>query len=94
MTLTKRILHEKRATILPLVLVLVVNVLAYAFVVYPLVRREAGATDRADGAASTLKVAERDLAAARAGSRADAGAMSWRPSTTRCCRRTSRRPGG
>jgi Tfp pilus assembly protein PilO len=65
MTLTKRILHEKRAIVLPLVLVLIVNVLAYVFVVYPLVRREAGATGRAGAAASTLKVAERDLAAAR-----------------------------
>jgi hypothetical protein len=66
MTLVKRILREKRAVVLPLVLVLVVNVLAYAFVVYPLVRRAAGAADRAAEAEAALNVAGRDLAAARA----------------------------
>lgn len=66
MTLVKRVLHEKRALVLPLVLLLVVNVLAYALVVYPLVRRAAGAADRAAGAAAALKVGQRDLAAARA----------------------------
>ena len=66
MTLLQRILREKRAVVLPLVLVLVVNVLAYALVVYPLIRRAAGAADRAAGAAAALGIAERDLAAARA----------------------------
>ena len=66
MILLKRILREKQAVVLPLVLVLVVNVLVYAFVVYPLIRRAAGAADRAAGAAAALGIAERDLAAARA----------------------------
>jgi hypothetical protein len=66
MTLVKRIFREKRAIVVPLVLVLIVNVLVYAAVVYPLVRRAAGAADRAAGAADALKIAERDLAAARA----------------------------
>jgi Tfp pilus assembly protein PilO len=66
MTLARRILHEKRALVVPLLLVLLVNILVYAFVVYPLVRREAGASDRAQAAAANLNVAERDLAAARA----------------------------
>jgi len=66
MTLARRILREKRVLVLPLLLVLLVNILLYAFVVYPLVRREAGASDRAAAAAANLNVAERDLAAARA----------------------------
>ena len=66
MTLARRILLEKRALFLPLLLILLVNVMVYAFVVYPLVQREAGASDRAGAAAANLNVAERDLAAARA----------------------------
>ena len=66
MTLAKRILREKRALVVPLLLVLLVNILVYALVVYPLVRRAAGASDRAQAAAANLNVAERDLAAARA----------------------------
>jgi hypothetical protein len=66
MTLAKRILREKRTIVVPLVLVLVVNALVYAFVVYPLVRRAAGAADRATEAAAALRIAERDVAAARA----------------------------
>jgi hypothetical protein len=66
MTLGERILREKRAIVVPLLLVLVINALAYAFIVYPLVRRAAGAADRATEAATAARVAERDLAAARA----------------------------
>ncbi|MEP7305408.1 MAG: hypothetical protein ABJA98_07835 [Acidobacteriota bacterium] len=65
MTLLRRILREKRALVLPLLLVLLVNILVYAFVVYPLGRRAAGASDRAETATANLNVAERDLAAAR-----------------------------
>jgi hypothetical protein len=64
-SLALRILHEKRAFALPLALVLVVNVGVYALVVYPLSVRSAGARDRAEAAAASLRSAERDEAAAR-----------------------------
>jgi hypothetical protein len=66
MTLLKRVLTEKRVVAFPLALVLILNVLAYALVVYPLVRRSAGAAERAAAAGAALKAAERDQAAARA----------------------------
>ena len=66
MTLLKRIVTEKRAVALPLVLVLLVNVLAYALVVYPLIQRSAGAASRAATATARREAAERDLAAAQA----------------------------
>ena len=66
MTLWRRILVEKRALIIPLALGIVLNIAAYALVVYPLGVRSVGAADRAVAAAETLKAAERDVAAARA----------------------------
>ena len=66
MTLLKRILAEKRAVIVPLVLAALVNVAAYALVVYPLGVKSAGAADRAMAASRALEAAERDLAVARA----------------------------
>jgi type II secretion system (T2SS) protein M len=66
MTLVRRIFVEKRAVALPLIAALLVNVLVYALVVYPLARRAAGAVDRAATAAAALKAAERDQAAALA----------------------------
>jgi hypothetical protein len=66
MTLLKRILSEKRVVALPLALVLIVNVLVYVLVVYPLVRRSAGASSRATTAAAARQAAERDMAAAQA----------------------------
>jgi hypothetical protein len=66
MTLLKRIVTEKRAIALPLVLVLIVNVLVYALVVYPLIQRSAGAASRAATATAAREAAERDLAAAQA----------------------------
>ncbi len=66
MTLLKRILAEKRAVALPLLLALVANVLVYAIVVYPKARRAAAAVDRAAAAADALKAAARDQAAALA----------------------------
>ena len=66
MTLGRRIVVEKRAAIVPLVAAIVINVAAYAFVVYPLGLKSAGAAARAERAAATLKAAEADLAAARA----------------------------
>jgi hypothetical protein len=65
-TLWRRILAEKRAAIIPLVLGIVGNVAAYALWVYPLGVKSAGAQDRATAAARGLQGAERDYAAARA----------------------------
>ncbi len=66
MTLARRILTERRALILPLALALIANIAAYAFIVYPLDARAAGAADRARNAAAVSRTAERELAAARA----------------------------
>jgi len=66
MRLWRRILAEKRSLIAPLAIVLVANIGVYAFVVYPLGVRSAGAAARAANAAVGLKAAEADFAAARA----------------------------
>jgi hypothetical protein len=66
MSLGKRIFRERRIFAIPLILLLVLNLGAYAFVVYPLLRRAAGAADRAAAAASARQIAERDQSAARA----------------------------
>jgi hypothetical protein len=66
MMLWKRILVEKRALIIPLVLGLLANVAAYALWVYPLGVKSAGAADRAAAAEQSVHAAERELAAARA----------------------------
>ena len=66
MTLLKRIAAEKRALVVPLAVALLLNVGVYAFVVYPLEVRSAGAMDRATAAAAALRDAERGQAAARA----------------------------
>jgi hypothetical protein len=64
-TLLKRILAEKRAVVVPLGLAALLNVAAYALVVYPLGVKSAGAADRAMAAARALEAAERDQAVAR-----------------------------
>ena len=66
MSLLKRVAVEKRSIVLPLALALVANILAYAFVVYPLGVRSAGAADRAAAAASQRRSAEHDESIARA----------------------------
>jgi len=66
MTLLKRIVAEKRPTVLPLGIALLANVLVSALVVYPLGVKSAGAADRAAAAASTRQAAEREIAVARA----------------------------
>ncbi len=63
--LLRRALREKRAIIWPLAAVVVANVLVYAFVVYPLGRRSAGAADRAAAAANAVRVAQREHDTAR-----------------------------
>src|SRR5579864_3362665 len=66
MTLSRRIVVEKRPLIVPLALGALMNIGAYALVVRPLVVRSAGAADRATAAAVALRAAERDEASARA----------------------------
>ena len=63
--LWKRVLSEKRALIVPLVLGLLGNIAAYGLWVYPLGVKSAGAADRAAAAARSLQLAERELAGAR-----------------------------
>jgi hypothetical protein len=64
--LAKRILSEKRAIVWPLAIALLVNAGAYAFVIYPLSARSAGARNRAETAAASRRAAESEEAAARA----------------------------
>ena len=58
-TLARRVLREHRRLVLPLSIALVVNVLLYAFVVYPLSQRVANITER-DAAAERALLAARD----------------------------------
>lgn len=66
MTLFKRVLVEKRAVVLPLIIGVFVNLGVYALVVYPLGVKSAGAADRAVAAERAVTAAERDQAGARA----------------------------
>jgi hypothetical protein len=66
MTLVKRVLREKRAFVLPLAAALLINLVVYALVVYPLGVKSATAVDRASVAAGVRQAAERDMAAAAA----------------------------
>jgi hypothetical protein len=65
MTLWRRILDEKRALIIPLVIGILGNAAAYALWVYPLGVKSAGAADRATAATRSLQAAEGELAAAK-----------------------------
>ncbi len=64
--LVRRVIAERRAVVLPLVIALVANVAAYALVVRPRGIKSTGAADRAVAAAAALKAAEQELASARA----------------------------
>jgi hypothetical protein len=64
--LLKRIVGEKRPIILPLAIAVVANVLAYAFIVYPLGLKSAGAADRAAAAAAARQAGEREEGLAQA----------------------------
>ena len=64
--LFRRVVAEKRSMILPLVIALIVNLVAYFLVVRPRGIKSAGAADRAAAAADTLRAAEREVASARA----------------------------
>lgn len=62
----KRIVFEKRLFLLPIVVVLAANVIAYGLAIYPLAASVAGGEERAMRAAAALKTAEREAASARA----------------------------
>jgi hypothetical protein len=65
MSLWRRILDEKRALIIPLVIGILGNIAAYALWVYPLGVKSAGAADRAAAATQSRQAAERELTAAK-----------------------------
>jgi len=62
----KRVVIEKRLFILPILIALAANAVAYALVIYPLASSVAGGEQRAAAAAVALETAERDAASARA----------------------------
>ena len=66
MTLGRRVIQEHRQYLWPLTAALLINLLIYAFVVYPLGVKSATAVDRAAAADGVLTSAERDMAAATA----------------------------
>jgi Tfp pilus assembly protein PilO len=62
----RRVLTEKRALIVPVVVGLLVNVALYLIVVYPLSKKAAGGQQQSEAAVTALNAARRDFAAARA----------------------------
>jgi Tfp pilus assembly protein PilO len=62
----KRVFLEKRAPIVALSAGIVLNVAAYALIVYPRGVKSAGAAERASVAVASLQAAQRDFAAAKA----------------------------
>jgi type II secretion system (T2SS) protein M len=66
MTLGRRVLYENRRYLWPLIAALLINVVVYALVVYPLGVKSATAVERAAAAAGVRAAAERDMAGAAA----------------------------
>jgi Tfp pilus assembly protein PilO len=66
MSTVRRVLAEKRTLIVPVAVALLVNVALYAIVVYPLSKKVGGDEQEAESAATALRAARRDFAAARA----------------------------
>jgi Tfp pilus assembly protein PilO len=64
--LVRRAIQEHRATVVPMAIIAVLNLLAYIAVVRPLALKSSGASERAAAAERTLRAAERDMAAADA----------------------------
>ena len=64
MPLVRRVLNEHRRTVVPLLVALVVNVLAYAFIVYPLSNQVADVAGRDERAARALAAAKQEQAQA------------------------------
>ena len=71
MKLLKRVVAEKRAIVIPLLLILLANVFVFGAILYPLIRRSEGAIDRAARATDARRAAERDQTAARLLARED-----------------------
>jgi hypothetical protein len=65
-TLGRRIFSEYRLPVVALLVVAAANLAAYGLVVRPLGLKSAGAADRAAAATTSLRAAERDVAAAEA----------------------------
>jgi hypothetical protein len=63
--LWKRIIVEKRALVIPLLIGVIGNAAAYGLWVYPLGVKSAGAADRAAAATQSVQAAERELAGAK-----------------------------
>jgi Tfp pilus assembly protein PilO len=66
MITARRVLTEKRALIVPVVIGLLVNVGLYLIVVYPLSKKVAGGQQQSEAAIAALNAARRDFAAAQA----------------------------
>ena len=66
MTTARRVLAEKRRVIWPILVGVVVNVLLFLLVVFPLSRKVAGGEAEAQAASAALASARQDYAAARA----------------------------
>src|SRR5215212_7493709 len=64
MPLLRRVLNEHRRSLVPLQVALVINVLAYAFIVYPLSSAVADAAGRDERAARELQAAQQEHAQA------------------------------
>jgi Tfp pilus assembly protein PilO len=64
MPLVRRVLNEHRRAVLPLLVALVLNVLAYAFIVYPLSNQVADVAGRDERAARALAAAKQEHAQA------------------------------
>ncbi len=62
----RRVLHEKRALIVPIAIALLVNVALYLVVVYPLSKKVDGGQRQSEAAVAALNAARRAFAAARA----------------------------
>jgi Tfp pilus assembly protein PilO len=60
MPLVRRVLDEHRRLILPLAAALIINLLAYAFIVWPLSRRVANVVQRTETAEQALAAARRE----------------------------------
>jgi Tfp pilus assembly protein PilO len=66
MITARRVLTEKRALIVPVIIALLVNVGLYLIVVYPLSKKVAGGQQQSEAAIAALNAARRDFAAAQA----------------------------
>lgn len=66
MITARRVLHEKRALIVPIAIALLVNLALYLMVVYPLSKKVDGGQRQSEAAVAALNAARRDFAAAQA----------------------------